>query len=184
MDDKKKKQVREVVKHFRGQPFTDEAIKSYCDRMGFEPISKNDLEDYMFQEDTDAKLLTLYPKVMAELQKLSYIPAFTSDAETKKRQESNDEVRINIAKLLEESAVDYRVIESTTREIAKLVSTTIEMAGTTIFNKASSVLLHIALQRFGGEFTAKNAADYANEVYGVKKSWWEQTKEILKNYVR
>jgi len=179
MDTKKRNEVYDIITAWRGKPYNDGALKSYCERKGYEFVDSGSLQDYIFQQEHDEKMSALYPKVLAELQNLSYIPEYINQDEQKRIREKNDEVRINIAKLFEEYAVDYRMVDASAKEVSRAIALSVEMAGTTIFNKASSVLMHIAKKKFGGNFNAGHAARYAEEVYGVKTSWWERTKNMM-----
>ena len=160
MDNKKRTEVRLLIDQFRDKPFTDEVLKSFCERKGIEFVSKGVLEDYIFEQDHAEKMQKLYPRVLEALKGLQYSPAFVPEEREKEIGKENDKVRETIIGIFEEFAIDYRMLEIETNNIGRLVSNIIEMAGNTLTNKAASVLAQLARERYGGSFSAKDANDY------------------------
>lgn len=165
MDEARRAEIRRIVDHFKGKPVTQKVIEEFCNRSKITPITEGELKDYIYQVEHDEKVSTLFPLILAELQKLKYKPEFASEADRKKIDEENDEVRVNITKLYEEYAIEYRLVNTVGEELGNFVGGKIALAGQTAFNKALDVMLHIAKEKFGGEFNMKHAAEYAKEVY-------------------
>lgn len=165
MDEKRRAEIRTIVDFFRGKAVTQDVLKAYCERMHFDPIVVGDLQDYTAQVEHDETVGKLFPLILAELTHLQYNPEFADEAVRRDIVKRNDEVRVNITKLFEEHALEYKFVTSLSEELGNFVGGKIAMAGTTAFNKALEVLLHMAHERFGGNFTMKNAADYAKEFF-------------------
>ncbi len=165
MDEARRAEIRRIVDHFRGKPVTQNVIDEFCKRSKITPITVGELKDYIYQVEHDEKVSTMFPLIVAELQKLKYKPEFASEAERKKIDEENDEVRVNITKLYETNAIEYRLVNTLGEELGNFVGGKIALAGQTAFNKALDVMLHITKEKFGGEYNMKHAADYAEEVY-------------------
>lgn len=165
MEESRRAEIRQIIDHFGGQTPPQKVLSDFCERMKFEPLVTGDFDDYKYQVEHDTMVAKLFPQILSALQKITYIPEFVSEAERKKLREANDEVRVEITKLLEEHAVPYRLVSTLTTELGRMVGQTIEMAGTTAFNKSLEVLLHLANERFGGDFNMKHARDYAQEVF-------------------
>ncbi len=165
MEETRRAEIREIVEHFGDQKPAQEVLSAYCERMKFEPVMTGDLEDYTVQVKYDELVTRLYPLILAEIQKISYIPEFAGANKRKEIGQANDQVRVNIVKMIEESGVTYLLVDGITKGIAKEVGQIIESAGTTAFNKAMQVLLHLAHTKFGGDFTMKHAADYTRDVF-------------------
>lgn len=157
-----------VVDEFRGKAVNDNLLTSYCQRKGIQPITAGEFSDYVVQVEHDEVVGKLFPLILAEVQKLHYIPEFASQAERKKKREENDAVRVEIAKLMENDGIKYMLVDTLGQELGRMVGQTIEQGGRTIFNKATEVLLNVARERFGGEFTTKHAAEYAENLYAKK----------------
>lgn len=168
MTPEKRAQVRQIVDHFRGKPVTQNVLIEYCNLNKFEEITLGDYKDYLYQVEHDEKVMTLYPLILAELQKLAYTPEFASEKERKAVTEGNDAVRVNITKLFEDNAVLYRTVDTLGQELGAIIGRTVAAAGQTAFNKALEVLMHMAREKFGSEFNMKHAADYAVEVFAKK----------------
>ena len=164
MEESRRAEIRQIIDHFGGQTPHQKVLDEYCQRMKFEQLVVSDFDDYKYQVEHDTMVSKMFPQILGALQKISYIPEFASESERKKLREQNDNVRVEVTKLLEEHAVPYRLVSTLTNELGRMVGQTIEMAGTTAFNKSLEVLLHLAHQRFGGDFNMKHAADYAIEV--------------------
>lgn len=167
MTETRRAEVRQIVDEFQDKKVTQDLLTAYCERMKFEPLTLGDFEDYKYQVEHDAMVSVLFPKILAEIQKITYVPEFATEAERKKIRDANDEVRVSVTKLLEEHAVPYRLVSTLTTELGRMVGSTIEMAGTTAFNKSLEVLLHLAHAKFGADFNMKHAADYAQEFYSA-----------------
>lgn len=165
MTEPQRAEIRNIVDHFRGQKVAQEVLSQYCERMHFEPIVVGDLADYTYQVEHDERVNELFPKILAELQRIKYVPEFADEKVRKAIREENDLVRVSVTQLMEEHAIPYRIVNTLGSELGNIVGQTIEMAGTTAFNKALDVMLHIAREKFGGEFNMKHAADYAKEIY-------------------
>lgn len=169
MTEQRRAEVRMIVDNFRGQKVAQEVIDAYCQRLGFEALMVSDLKDYTYQVESDEMVAVLFPKILVEVQKIAYIPEFADEKVRKQIRETNDEVRVNITKLMESHAIPYRIVSTLGAELGNIVGQSIEMAGTTAFNKALDVMLHIAREKFGGEFNMKHAADYAQDVFDKAK---------------
>lgn len=164
MNGPRRAEVRVIVDQFRGRKPEYEEIEQFCKRLKMEPVTPGELDDYTAQLEHDEVVSSLFPKILSELQKLRYEPEFAPEAERKAAREANDEVRVSITKLFEQHALSYRLVDGVANELGQMVGQTIAMAGTTAFNKALDVLLHLARERFGADFNMKHAADYVVEV--------------------
>lgn len=159
-------EMAQIVEHFKGKPRTDDSIREYCNLNKLEYIpTAGELEDLEYQVEHDAKMVTLYKAILAELQNMEYMPELASGKERKRIAQTNENVRIEITKLFENAGVTFRMIDKVANELGGMTGKTIEQAGTTAFNKAMEVLHSIAKERFGGEFTMAHARDYALELY-------------------
>lgn len=159
-------EMAKIVEHFKGKPRTQNAIIEYCNLNKFEYIpTVEDLEDLEFQVEHDEKMVSMFKQILAELQKMEYVPMLLSKGEKKKLVDANDEVRVNITKIFENNGVSFKMIDKVANELGGMIAKTVESAGTTAFNKAMDVLMHIARAHFGGDFTMKHARDYAIEVF-------------------
>ena len=147
MDEKRRGEVRKIVDHFKGKAITQNVIVEFCNRNKIEPITVGELSDYK------------------ELCNLQYQPEFADQKIRKDIKEKNDEVRVNITKLMEEHAIPYRLVNSLGEELGNFVGGKIATAGQTAFNKALEVMLLLAKDKFGEEFNMKHVADYAQKIY-------------------
>lgn len=169
MEETRRGEIAQIVAHFRNKPVNQNAINEYCNLNKLTPIMLGEYKDYVYQIEHDEKVSVLYPLILKELQNLRYVPEFAPEKERKESLEGNNTVRINITKLFEEHAISYRTVDTLGQELGRMTGGTIESAGSTAFNKALEVLLHLANKEFGGEFNMKHVADYALEVFSKKK---------------
>jgi len=168
MDEKRRGEIRRIVDHFRGKAINQNVIEEFCNRNKIEPVTLGDYKDFLYQVEHDEKVSVLFPLILAELQKLQYQPEFADQKVRKEIAEKNDEVRVNITKLMEEHAIPYRLVNVIGEELGNLVGGKIASAGTTAFNKALEVMLLMAKERFGDEFNMKHVAEYAKEKFAKK----------------
>lgn len=159
-------EMAQIVAHFKGKPRTQNAIIEFCNLNKLEYIpTMDDLQDLEFQVEHDEKMQSIFKQILAELQKMEYVPMLISKNEKKKLVEANDEVRVNITKLFENAGVSFKMIDKVANELGGMIARTVEQAGTTAFNKAMEVLMHIARKQFGGDYNMSHARDYALEVF-------------------
>ncbi len=166
MDEKRREQIRRIVDNFNGKQVTPELLTAYCERMKVDPITVGQLEDYTYQVNHDNKVQVLLPLILEKVSGLRYKAEFASEKERTAVHEGNDEIRIEITKLLEQHEVPYHLVDTLTKDLAQLIGLTVEQAGTTATNKASGILLHLAKEHFGTkELNMKHVADYAQKIY-------------------
>lgn len=165
MDEKRRAEVRKIVDHFKGKALTQNTIVEFCNRNKIEPITVGELSDYTYQVEHDEKVGVMFPLILKELCNLQYQPEFADQKVRKDIKEKNDEVRVNITKLMEQHAIPYRLVNSLGEELGNFVGGKIATAGQTAFNKALEVMLLLAKDKFGEEFNMKHVADYAQKIY-------------------
>ena len=164
-------EMLQIVEHFKGKPRTDDSIREYCNlnKLSYVP-TVGELADLEYQVDHDDKMSSIFKDILAELQKLEYMPELATKKERKRIANNNDEVRIAITKLFENAGISFRMVDKVANELGGVIGKIVETAGATGFNKGMEVLMHMAHARFGGEFTLKHARDYAVEVFENAKS--------------
>ena len=166
MEEKRREELGLIVANFMGKAVTQKALDEFCNRIKIEKITVGNFADYVTQVEHDAVVSELYPEILAELQKLQYIPEFGTAEQRAKMLEENDDIRVNITKLFERMGVKYTLAEPIGAEIGDLISRTVANAGNTAFNKATEVLLHIASKNFASNhFTMAHVEKYARETF-------------------
>lgn len=165
MDDTRRGEIRIIVDRFRGKAVTQNLINEFANLNKIEPIVAGELGDYVVQVEHDEAMERIHKSILSELQKLRFLPEFASAKERKEVKEANEEIEINIAKLFESEGIRYNFVSGSSEELARKLHGIIAGAGTRIFNKATGVLMELARDKFGGEFTTKHSADYWKERY-------------------
>ena len=94
---------------------------------------------------------------MTELQ---YVPEFESVKVREGIIKRNAEIEIELSEIIESNALKYNLVSLTTDEIGRALQGAITSAGNRIFNKATSVMMAIAQEHFGGEFNVEHARKY------------------------
>ena len=176
MNEKRREEVYDIVMRFKGKPVTVNAMKEFCDRNKIsEVVSLGELQDHIAQVEHDAKLALMVPEILAELQKFIITPEFALVSDREAIMKTNNEIRINIAKLFERYEIDYGQVDTLGQNVGSMIGSFVSEAGTTIFNKGLEVLMHLAKEKFGGNFNAKHASDYAEDV--IKKQLEKNEKK-------
>lgn len=159
-------EMAQIVEHFKGKPRTDESIAEYChlNKLSYIP-TVGELEDLEYQVEHDTKMVVIFRGILAELQKLEYMPELSSKNERKRIAKNNDDVRIAITKLFEDGAISFRMVDKVANELGGIIGKIVETAGTTGFNKGMDVLMHLARKEFGDDFNLMHARDYAVKVF-------------------
>lgn len=165
MDDKRVKEIRKVVEHFKGKPITDNVLTEYCNLNKIDPVlTRGSVLDYIEQVEHDTVMGEAFVEIVKELKNLKYTPVFLTEKERKVIENANDSVRVKITQILENHAIKYKYVSNATQEIAQLLNRTVESAGTTAFNRALDVLLRIAKGHFGSDLDMKQVKSYIDEV--------------------
>lgn len=164
-------EISRIVTHFAESklPVTDNILLEYCNLNKFEPIILEQYNDYKFQMEHD-KLVgeKIFPEILNEIMKLKYIGTFISKIERKKLEENNEEVRVNIAKILENNNFLHRMIMSTMPSLARLIGQSVEQGGTTAWNKGREMLNHLARTHFGDELNMGHVKQYVIDMFEEK----------------
>lgn len=184
MDNTRRGEIRIIIDHFRGKAVNQKVIEEFCKLNKITPIVASEFEDYLVQVEHDEKVEKIFKELLAELQKLVFVPEFASAKIIEEAGNANEEVEIAIAKLFEKEGLRYNFVSGTSEEIARRLHGIVSGAGTRIFNKATNALLEIAKEKFGGEFNTKHSADYWEKRYAdhdkkvaEEKKVVEETKE-------
>jgi len=177
MEEKRRAEIASIVEQFKGTAVTDNLLKAHCERQKIEPVTVGEFEDYTVQVEHDAKLANIFGEILKKVQKLRIIPEFASVKLRKEIKDSNNEIEIDIAKLFEAEGIRYNFVSGASEELARVLHAVVSGAGTRIFNKATSALLGIAKEKYGGEFTTAHSASYYEELY-KKEGGKEEEKEV------
>lgn len=166
MNELRREQIATTVAEFKGKAVTNEQLEAFCEHYKIVPmITAGELSDYTAQVEHDEMIGRLLPKLLSALQKFKYEPEYASESERKAVREGNEELRIELAKIIEDEAIPYRFVSLVGDQLGSEIGQLIKSAGTTIFNKALEVMLHLSAKHFGTEFNTMHVRDYAQKVY-------------------
>jgi hypothetical protein len=169
MEELRREQIGVLANHFKGQAVTQDAINEFCAKNKIEPtVMQGELLDFIAQVEHDEIISKLFPDILKELQNLKYTPEFATASERRAINKTNDEVRVNIAKLIEAHDLPYQFVSPTLEQLGGLAGQTITSAGTTIFNKIIDIMNRITEKELGGKVSAGKVAKYAEEMYMSK----------------
>ena len=164
-------EISRIIQHFSESklPVNQNVLDEYCNLNKFQPLILEQYTDYKFQMEHD-KLVgeTILPEILNELAKLKYVGTFISKIDRKKLEENNEEVRVNIAKILENNSFLHRLIVPTMNSLASLVGKTVEAGGTTAWNKGREMLNHLARTHFGAELNMGHVKKYVIDLFEEK----------------
>lgn len=147
-----------LAEHFRGKSFNDKLVADFCTRNKIAIVDAGSVEDFIYQVEYDERMLVVYPLVLAEIAKIQFNADYISDAELKKISDFNDQISVNIAKILEDNGVLYREItflESLAGDVAKIMAT----AQRRVSNMSATVLAEMAQEKLGDPLTIKALAN-------------------------
>ncbi len=181
MDDKKNSEIRQVLEHFKDiKDIPHKTMEEFCTRKKFEVILPDDFVDYRFQREYDQKLAAMYPEILKALAEWKYIPEFLSEAESKKRSDKNDDIRMAIIEVMEEHAIPYTMMNISAEKLGNEVQQLIVQAGLTISNKTVDVFMQLAIKQFGEKPNSKNVGEFIQKVYDEALKKRKNTEEKVK----
>lgn len=157
--------IYNMVGRFKDKEITQEELTEYCNSVDeLEPMLMSQLKEYSFQVELDQKSVHLFNEMKELIAKLQFGLTFDTDSHAEEVIENNEEVAINISKLVEKRAIQYRFVSTMLDEMGELIGSTVKSAGIRIFNKMSAVLRHMAYDSFGEEFDSKHSEVYMRQV--------------------
>lgn len=170
MDESRRAQIYELVKHFEGKPVTNNSLIEHCNLNKVTPaLTTDDLADARAQVSHDEKMAVFLKDVTEELSKLHYIPEYAPAGERKKMLKDNEEVHYALAKKLEEKGFSYNMVSLIGEEVNKTLTQVVTGASNAIFNKSLQVLLNLARKEFGDEFNTLHVKEYAEKLFNKDK---------------
>ncbi len=183
MTEKRREEIKQIVERFIEAPLTQTVLDEFCKLNGFEPTVVGEVQDYIVQVKHDATVALLFKEMLAELQNLQYTPEYDTAAHRKQINEQNNEVRVNLVKLMEKHALEYRFVSTVADELGGFIGGVVKLAGQTAFNKALEVMTELARERFGALLNMKHVADYAQSLF-EKAEQSEKNKNTAKEVVQ
>ncbi len=160
MDGARRIQIKAIVEHFRGKAVSNGALKEFCERNKYEPLSEGDYQDWLFQYEHDERVKAALPAIFAELSKFQYVPELCGDIERQAISKANGEIEVRIAELMEEHGVLYNEIEVFTKNLGSAFMALMENAGTRASNTCAAAVSTLAKKTFGELLTLKKLSDY------------------------
>jgi hypothetical protein len=164
MDGKRRQDIKAIVEAFRGQPVTNDLLKAYCERHGYELLTEGEYQDWLFQYEHDERIVTALPAIFAELAKFQYTSEFAGDEERRKIREANEAIEVAIARIMEEHGVRYgKEVDVFTGNLGGALQGIMSNAGVRASNMGANTVLRIAIDILGEPLTLKKLAAYNNK---------------------
>lgn len=174
MDNQK---IGELFKHFGDELVTQEKLTATCLTLGLPDMSIEDYGDHVYQKKCDDKTKVLVKKIFPLLNALEFIGDYDSEEEIKRIKDNNEEVRTAVLHAIEESAIDYRVIENIKRDVGQLFKGSVEGVVDVLFAKSTKVLMRLAYDKFGGDLNTKLSADFIEGLFKVEEDRLKKEEE-------
>lgn len=161
MTGKRRQEIKAIVEAFRGQPVTNDLLKAFCERHGYELLTEGEYQDWLFQYEHDERVASALPAIFAELTKFQYTSEFAGDEERQKVREANEAIEVNIAQIMEEHGVRYgKEVDVFTGNLGGALQGIMSNAGVRASNMGANTLLRIAVDTLGQPLTLKKLMDY------------------------
>ena len=129
MDDKKRAEIMAIIEHFGEETPSSKLIEEFATKNGYEPITASQYEDWVFQIEYDKKVVAFLAEATKLITQVRYTPELASREEKDKIAEINEDLTIEIAKLIEKYEFSYHVINGLGSDIGRLVAGLFESAG-------------------------------------------------------
>jgi hypothetical protein len=161
MEGKRRQEIKTIVEAFRGQLVTNDLLKAYCERHGYERLTEGEYQDWLFQYEHDERVAKALPAIFAELTKFQYTSEFAGDEERRRIREENEAIEIRIAELMEEHGVRYgKEVDVFTGNLGGALQGLMQNAGVRASNMGANTLLKIAIDTLGQPLTLKKLVEY------------------------
>jgi hypothetical protein len=146
MPSERKKELLNVVEHFRGKPVTQDAIVEYCNRRGYEPITLGELEDFTYAVTMKERFNEVWPKMVAVLGKWKYLGELASEEDQKAQYRA---IEAELLQVMEETDLKVDSVRWITRELASVMSILIKNVADGLDDKIMAVQSAWILEKFG-----------------------------------
>src|SRR5215208_5834680 len=143
---KRRQDIKAIVEAFRGQPVTNDLLKAYCERHGYELLTEGEYQDWLFQYEHDERVAKALPAIFAELTKFQYTSEFAGDEERRKIREKNEAIEVKIAEIMEEQGVRYgKEVDVFTGNLGGALQGLMQNAGVRASNMGANTVFRIAI---------------------------------------
>lgn len=156
------------VEHYKGVPVTQDALTEYCNLNHIGVISVGVYSDILYQYNHDKRMDSLVPKIMQILTAYKSIPELLDQADRKKLSDANEQLSVDICKLMEDEGILYEEIDLVTANLGSYLKAILDDAGKRANNMASTMLFHTATEKFGKPMTLKSLGEAFRGVASAK----------------
>ena len=168
-----------LAEHFEGKEFNDKLVAEFCINHKLPLTDAGSVEDFIYQKQYDERMNTVVSLVLAEVAKYKYNSEYITDQERKEIMEFNEQITINIAKILEDNGIEYRecgFLNFVAGEVNKLLASSL----TRVSNMCATVLAEMAMEKLGDPLTIKHLAKERAQIADrkAKKEKTETPKEV------
>lgn len=146
MDHKRKKELIDIVAHFRGKLVSGNAITEYCNLKGYEPISEGELEDFTYAVTMQDRFNEVWPKMVAILGKWKYLGELASDEEQKAQYRA---IEAELLQAMEETGLKVDDVRWLTRELSSVMGILIKNVADGLDDKIMAVQSAWIMEKFG-----------------------------------
>ena len=150
-----RKQLLQIVEHFDGKPITNEVIREFCNLHKLDYVSVGVIEDWRFQYGSDKRVATFMPAALAVLMKYKPVPELMGEQERMKIIAENEQLSVEMCKLLEENGILYQEIDLVCKNMGSIAQSIFVDAGSRANNMASTMLAFTAKKTYGDPLTVK-----------------------------
>lgn len=145
--------IGEIIANFHGQDkVTDAEIAEYCNANNITPISSDELEDYRYQVEHDARYLACFKDIMIDvLPEIKLENMFMNEEQKKEMNAHNDALSGEVVKIMEKHGVNYGEHNVLLPNLRKEIDTVLTNAGTIADNGAQQAFMSLTRKHAGIE---------------------------------
>lgn len=161
-------EILDLMKNFSFHPKVSNAVlKTYCERKKIDFLGEGEYEDHLFQYQHDERAKVIVPQIIEALADYQYPMEYVGDEKREEVKKHNEEIEYKIAKICEDGGIYYREIDVITKNLAEIVGSTIEAAGTRMNNMCALVISTAAQEKFGEGLKVTDLAEFHRERAGM-----------------
>jgi hypothetical protein len=150
-------EIRDIIEHFKAVPHvSDEALKEYCERKHYQPLTAQAYEDWLYQYHADIRTETFIHDAMQVISRYRPKRALSTQAEKDAVDVDKNGIEVDLCQLLEKHDILYdRHVDNMLQELATALGTVVRNASIRANNMGARVLSAFAEEKLGSPLTFK-----------------------------
>lgn len=152
--------ILKIIEHFNAaEGITNSVLLEYCNLEHLPIMTEGEYADWLFAYKFDKRLSEFIPALFVILSKYQNVPELAGEDKRKAITKANEDLSVEVCKLMEDHGVLYQEIELVTKNIASNLSAIMLSAGVRANNMAAELFAFLASEKLGKPLVLKTIGE-------------------------